>query len=149
MITETGKIIAIEQIEDEKVARIECISKSACSSCNNNSNCGVGVVSKAFSDKSHYFELPFKEGMKVDHYVELQISNGDLIKSASLIYLLPLVFFIGSALISKNIFHVNELTLIAISSAFTGLSFLIIRYVAKKLFPSKPSKPLITTMFDK
>ena len=93
MITETGKVIAIEKIQGEMVARIECISKSACSSCNNQSNCGVGAVSQAFSDKSHHFELPYKEGMKVDHFVELQISNGDLIKSASLILPITAVLF--------------------------------------------------------
>ena len=149
MITETGKIIAIEQLQDKIVVRIECISKSACSSCNNNTNCGVGVVSKAFSDKSHYFEVPYKEGMKVDHFVELQISNGDLIKSASLIYLLPLLFFIGSALIIKNLFNVNEIVLISVSVVFTGLGFVVTRYIANKLFPSKPSKPLIATVLGK
>ncbi|MCP5077284.1 MAG: SoxR reducing system RseC family protein [Psychromonas sp.] len=149
MIIETGKIVAIELVEEKTVARIECISKSACSSCNNNTNCGVGVVSKAFSDKSHNFEVPYKEGMKVDRFVELQISNGDLIKSASLIYLLPLAFFIGSALTIKHFFDVNELVLIALSTAFTGLSFYITSYIANKMFPHKSEKALITTKLIK
>ncbi len=149
MITETGKIIAIEKVLDETVARIECISKSACSSCNNKTNCGVGVVSKAFSDKSHYFEVPYKDGMKVDHFIELQISNGDLIKSASLIYLLPLFFFIGSALLIKTLFDLNEGGLIASSTIVTVLGFFITHLIASKCFPNKQSNSLITTLFDK
>ncbi|WP_022940562.1 SoxR reducing system RseC family protein [Psychromonas hadalis] len=149
MITETGKIIAIEQVQGETVARIECISKSACSSCHNQTNCGVGVVSKAFSDKSQYFEFPYKEGMKVDQFIELQISNGDLIKSASLIYLLPLFFFIGSALLIKSLFHVDEAILIVVSLLFATLGFLITRVVADKLFSNKQSKPIIATQFNK
>ncbi|GLS92650.1 sigma E factor positive regulatory protein RseC [Psychromonas marina] len=148
MITETGKIIAIEEVQGEIVARVECISKSACSSCNNNTSCGVGVVSKAFSDKSHSFELPYKEGMKVDTFIELNISNGDLIKSATLIYLLPLVFFIGSALLIKSTFMVNEGILIALSAVSAALGFAITRLIANKLFPHKQSKPLIKTKYD-
>jgi len=148
MITETGKIIAIEEVQGEKVARVECISKSACSSCNNNTSCGVGVVSKAFSDKSHSFELPYKEGMKVDTFIELNISNGDLIKSATLIYLLPLIFFIGSALLIKSTFMVNEGLLIALSAVSAALGFVITRLIANKLFPHKQSKPLIKTKYD-
>lgn len=149
MITETGKVIAIEEVGGAKVARVECISKSSCSSCQNQTSCGVGVVSKAFSDKSQYFELPYKEGMKVDNFIELQISNGDLIKSASLIYLLPLFFFIGSALLVKSFFEVNEILLISISILFTAVGFVITRLIANKLFPNKQPKHLIATKIHK
>lgn len=149
MITETGKIIAIEEVDGEKVARIECISKSACSSCHNNTSCGVGVVSKAFTDKSHAFELPYKKGMEVDSFIELNISNGDLIKSATLIYLLPLFFFIGSALLIQNLLSLNEGALILFSAVFAALGLVITRVIANKVFPIKKSKQLITTKFDK
>ena len=149
MITETGKIIAIEQVQGETVARVECISKSACSSCHNQTSCGVGAVSKAFSDKSQYFEFPYKEGMKVDGFIELQVSNGDLIKSASLIYLLPLVFFIGSALLIKMLFIVNEGVLITMSLLITVFGFIVTRLIANKLFPNKQAKHFIATEFDK
>ena len=145
MITETGKIIAIKEIQGEKVVQVECISKSSCSGCNSSSNCGVGAVSEAFSDKKHYFEVPYKEGMEVDHAIELQISNGDLIKSASLVYLLPLIFFISSALVIKSFFYMSEIGLIATSVACAGVGFLITRVIAKKLFPNKQSNPLISS----
>lgn len=148
MITETGKIIAIEEVNGQKLVKVECISKSACSSCNNNSNCGVGTVSKAFSDKSHSFELPYKEGMEVESFIELNISNGDLIKSATLIYLLPLVFFIGSALLLKSFSILNEGTLILLSAFFAVLGFFVTRLVANKIYSSKKSKHLISTKFD-
>ena len=149
MITETGKIIAIESVHGEMVVQVECISKSACSSCNNNTSCGVGVVSKAFSDKSHYIELPYKEGMAVDHFIELQISDGDLIKSATLIYLLPLFFFITSALIIKTFFFINEGLLIITSVIFATVGFFLTRFLANKLFPNKQAEQLIATQFDK
>ncbi|PKF60519.1 transcriptional regulator [Psychromonas sp. psych-6C06] len=149
MITETGKVIAIDEVQGEKIARIECISKSACSSCHNKSSCGVGVVSKAFTDKSQYLELPYKEGMEVDHFIQLNISNGDLVQSALLIYLVPLLFFIGSALIIKTYFVVNEGLLILISTLFAFLGLMVTRFLANKLFPASRAKQLIATQFDK
>jgi sigma-E factor negative regulatory protein RseC len=149
MITETGKIIAIEQVLGEKVVHVECISKSACSSCHSQTSCGVGVVSKAFTDKSQHFEFPYKEGMEVDHFIELQISNSDLINSAALIYLLPLFFFIGSALLTKSFFIVNEGLLIGISGLFAAFGFVVTRFIANQLFPNQQSKQLIITQFDK
>lgn len=148
MITETGKVIAIEIVQGEKIATVECISKSACSSCNNKTSCGVGVVSDAFSDKRNHFELPYKKGMEIDQFIELQISNGDLIKSASLIYLLPLIFFIGSALAIKSFVTVDEGVLIIISAVFAGMGFVLTRVIANKLFPKKQPKALISTNFD-
>ena len=149
MISETGKIIAIEEVDGETIARVECISKSACSGCHNRKSCGVGVVSKAFSDKSQYFEFPYKEGMKVDNFIELQISNGDLIKSASLIYLLPIFFFLTSALLIKIFFDVHETTLIAVTVVFTAIGFIITRIIANKLFPRHQSKQFVVTQLNK
>ncbi|MEI6898194.1 MAG: SoxR reducing system RseC family protein [Psychromonas sp.] len=148
MITETGKIIAIKEVQGVMIAQVECISKSACSSCNSHTSCGVGAVSEAFNNKAHRFDLPYKEGMEVDHSIELQISNGDLIKSASLIYLLPLLFFISSALVLKSFFNISEIGLIIISGLFALVGFIFTRLLAHRLFPNKPSKQLISTQFD-
>lgn len=145
MISETGKVIAIDQVDGNLVARVECISKSACSSCHNNTSCGVGVVSKAFSDKTQHFQVPFETGMKVDHFVELQISNGDLVKSAALIYLLPLFFFIGSALLLKVLFSIEEGALIVISTLMAALGFFITRSIVNKVFPQQHNQQIITT----
>lgn len=149
MITEKGKITAIKQVQGEIVVQVECISKSACSGCSNNSSCGVGTVSKAFSDKTHRFEVPYKEGMQVNQFIELQISNGDLIKSASLIYLLPLIFFIGSAVVIKSFFIISEVGVIGISILFVALGFFVTRLLANKLFPNKQSKLFITSQTGK
>ena len=131
------------------VADIECISKSACSSCNNQNSCGVGTVAKSFTDKSHTFEVPYKEGMVVDQYIELQMANGDLITIASLIYLLPLFFFIASALTLHLFFVMPEIYLI-ITSAVVGIfGFILAKVISHKLFVNRPSKSLVTTKMSK
>ncbi len=149
MIRETGKIIAIEKQNEKTIAVIECISKSACSSCHNGSSCGVGVVAKAFSDKSHQFEVPYKEGMEVDKFVELQINNGDLIKSVTLAYLVPLLFFIGGALISKQFYFINESMLILIAISCAAIGFVFTRFFSHKLFPQKQLNKIISSELQK
>lgn len=141
-------IKSIKKVQGEMVAQVECISKSACSGCSSSSNCGVGTVAESFSDKTHHFNVPFKEGMKVDQFVELQITNGDLIKSAALVYLLPLIFFISSALIIKSFFNTSEMELIAVSVVFAAIGFIVTRLIANKLYPNKHSKQLITTQIN-
>ena len=149
MITETGKIISIKKAEDQKVIYVECISKSACSSCQSQKNCGVGMVSKAFSDKSQYFAFPYKEGMKEGQFIELQISNESLIKSAVLMYLVPLCFFVGSSLVIKKLFNVNEGILILISVFFTALGFMFARLITKKFSPKITNNMLISAKTKK
>ena len=149
MIRETGKIIAIEKHENESIAVVECISRSACSSCRNESSCGVGTVAKAFSNKAHQIKVPYTNGMAVDKFVELQISNGDLIISAMLAYLVPLVFFISGALITKQFYFINEGLLILIAIGSAGIGFLFSRLLSNKFFPAKQNSSMIGATLTK
>jgi sigma-E factor negative regulatory protein RseC len=149
MIKETGKIISIEKRHEKKVAVVECISKTACSGCHNQSSCGVGTVAKTFSDKTHQFEVPYKEGMEVDKFVELQINNSDLIKSASLVYLVPLVFFIGGALLAKQFGSLSEIALILVAVGCAVIGFVFTRLITNKLFPKKRLNNIVATELKK
>ena len=82
-------------LNGEKVAVVECISKSACKSCSSNDNCGVGVVAKGLRDKSHHLSMPFKEGMEINETIELLIENKDVVKSSLIVYLIPLLLFVN------------------------------------------------------
>jgi len=145
MAGEKAKIIAIEKNKGKSLAHIEYISKSACSSCQNNDTCGVGVVSKTFSDKALQFSIPYTEEMEVDKFVELHINNHDLVKSAMLIYLVPLLFFISSALIAKQFYITNEALIILIAISWATIGFVITSIVSKKLYPQKSINQLISS----
>ena len=144
MISETGKIIAIKEQQAKTVAIVECISRSACSSCNNSSSCGVGTVAKAFSDKTHQFEVAYEKGMKIDDFLELQIDSRDLIKSATLAYLIPLLFFIAGAVITKQFYFSGEGALILTSLAYATVGFLFSRVLSQTLFSKKPFNKIIS-----
>lgn len=126
------------------MAIVECISRSACGTCHQSNVCGVGVVAKTFSEKTNHFSVTYKEGMQIDTMVDLQISNADLFKTASFVYLLPLLFFIGSALIAQYLFLLDESAIILISVTFMGLGFVFMRFISRRLFSKKQYIEVIT-----
>ena len=145
MIKETGKIISIEEQHGEKIAVIECISKSACSGCHNQDSCGVGTVAKSYSDKTHRFPVSYQQWMEVDESIELQIRNSDLVSSAIIAYLVPLVFFIGGAVVSKQftLLHEGQIILAAVGCGMIGFAFT--RLLSNKLFPKREFNEIIST----
>ncbi|MCW8997021.1 MAG: SoxR reducing system RseC family protein [Psychromonas sp.] len=149
MIRETGKIIAIEKQHEKTIAVVECISKSACSSCHQGSSCGVGVVAKTFSDKTHQFEIPYKDGMQVDEFIDIQINNRDLIKSASVAYLIPLLFLIVGALLAKQFLFVSEGMLIVIAVGSAAIGFAVTRFISNKFFSKEQLSSVIKSNSSK
>lgn len=144
MLQEIGKIIDIKIINGEKTAVVECISKSACKSCSNNNNCGVGVVAKGLSDKAHRLSMPFKEGMVINESIELLIENKDIVKSSIIVYVIPLILFVLGCTVSY-LFTSNEPLVISISLLSLVIGVFIAKAVSSKLYPIQNLNKLIRT----
>ena len=144
MLHETGMVIDITVINGEKTAIVECISKSACKSCSSNDNCGVGVVAKGLSDKSHKLSMHFKEGMEINHSIELLIENKDIVKSSLIVYIIPLFLFVFTCVLS-NLFITSEPFVILTSLASLIAGSLIAKVVSSKLYPINSLNKLIST----
>ncbi|WP_354623151.1 SoxR reducing system RseC family protein [Psychromonas sp. MME2] len=143
MVKETARIIAVEEHQTGKVAILECVSKSACSACSNKSSCGVGAVSKAFTDKTHRFTVPYASGMKIDEYIDLEINGRDLISSAIYVYLLPIVCFIAAALIAQFFFPTDEGKVILSAFLSAATVFMVIKLVSPFIFTEKKMNNVI------
>ncbi len=132
MVKETGRIVSVEQKGSIKVANVECLSRSACSSCQSNSQCGVGVVAKGLKDKTNTISVPYREGMQVDQYIDIEITGQTLVRSAFLLYLLPLFVFIGTASLLSFIDNIAEPWVIVGSILSTVFTFLMLRLCLTK-----------------
>lgn len=143
MVKETARIIAIKEYETGKVAILECISKSACSACSNKGSCGVGAVSKAFTDKTHQFTVPYRSGMEIDEYIDLEINGRDLINSAVYVYLLPIICFIGAALIAQHFFPVDEGKVIISAFLSAAVAFIAIKLISNFIYSEAKMKGVI------
>jgi len=144
MIQETGQIIDIKEINGEKIVVVECISKSACKSCSSNDNCGVGVVAKGLTNRSHHLSMPYKQGMEINESIELFIANKDIVKSSMIVYIIPLLLFVSACSISY-LFTNNEPLVIAISLLSLFMGTLIAKAVSSKLYPNNSISKLIST----
>lgn len=144
MLKETGRIIEITEINGEKSVIVECISKSACKSCSSNDNCGVGVVAKGISDKSHHISMPYKEGMEVNKQIELLVNNKDIVQSSLVVYIIPLILFVVTCIIS-NLITDNEPLIILFSVSALLIGSVIAKLLSAILYPANSLNKMIST----
>lgn len=116
MIEQTLTVKATEGL----VAFLVPEEKKACEGCNG--KCGSQVFAKLFDTKKADFEYKFDTPLSVGQKVVLALDERHLVKTSLLIYLLPLVFAICSAIFAAEVMHVAELyqILLAALGGFTG-----------------------------
>ncbi len=129
MLKEPGKVVAVEG--DSLL--VECISKSACSSCEARHSCGSGTISKAFPAKSRLLKVPNIGNHQPGQAVVVEIPEANLMKAALVMYVLPLAFLLLGALIAELLIVplIEGSELITIVCSLGGM--LLGLLVAKKL----------------
>jgi len=93
MIEEIATVIKT----DAKGVWLQTKVSSSCQSCTASDSCTSGVVAKAMTRRDYQFFLPNHRDLLPGQQVRIGISDGVLLKSALLVYLLPLLGFIGGA----------------------------------------------------
>ena len=121
MIKETGRVVALQGGE----VWVEAERESTCSKCSLQSGCGERLIGGALGIGRHRLVLDagVDTNWSLDDHVEIGIPEVDLLKSAALAYLLPLLFLICGMLVLYR--HYGEVGAIvgAIIGMLTGLVF--------------------------
>lgn len=103
MITETGRVVAIE----DDGLWVETIRKSTCSNCAAQKGCGHGVVNKLGSNRSSYIRVLFgdqhPDHFCVDDEVEITIPEQILVGAAFIVYMVPLLLMLVGAAIGESL----------------------------------------------
>jgi len=116
---ETGKVTKIENGQ----ATVEIEGKEACSKCN---------VCKEAKTKTTIISGEKARQVKIGDHVEINIDSSVLLRVYALLYLIPLVIFVGSTLISYFIFN-SPIKSFFIGCVCTGLGYMIVgRHIKKK-----------------
>lgn len=133
MIESVATVVAVGQ----DWAQVECRRKSACGHCHQQESCGVGAMAKGMPGRPQLFQVALTMPVRVGQEVLIGIPERSLLKSALLVYMVPLLFLLLGALAGKG---VAQLYLLAeeapeILGALLGggLGFLIARFGAKRL----------------
>lgn len=130
MIKETATVVAVD---GDKVT-VEAAIKSTCNSCQAQSDCGTGVVSRALAPKTQQLTLYTPMSVKVGQQVTVGIPEAGVLSASAWLYLLPLFTFIfaffaiSRALLVIEIHH--ELAALLPTMLAT---YLVYRFIASKL----------------
>jgi sigma-E factor negative regulatory protein RseC len=131
MIEEIGVICGIEQHNSQQVVIVETQIKSTCGSCEAQSNCGTGAIAKVFATKRETLRFRLNEMVEVGQKVSLGIPEENLLKASAMVYCLPLLALVMSALIGQTILPfvglMAEGWLILFTAICSFLTFMFVR----------------------
>ena len=141
MLTESAVVIEYESGK----AKVKCQSQSACGSCAAKSACGNSALSELTGSGArgeHIFTVETITPLKVGQRVEIGLSEHSLIKSALLMYCIPLFTLVFSTLLFDSLFS-HELVSVFFIFISTALSFLGVRWYAQKLNRKAAYQPVL------
>ncbi|WP_409311149.1 SoxR-reducing system protein RseC [Pectobacterium sp. B1J-3] len=124
------------------MAVLRCEQRSGCSGCQSRSSCGTGLLNQLGAPAEHLLTVPCEQPLEVGQRIELGITEASLLRSAVMVYLLPLLgVFTGSALFQALLG--TELSAIIGAFAGGGLFFFLVKYWSVRLGRSHRYEPVI------
>ncbi|WP_102795684.1 SoxR reducing system RseC family protein [Bowmanella denitrificans] len=127
MIEELG---VIKKVDQDHIW-VETQIKTTCGGCVANQDCGTGAIAKTLSPKSQLLIFRCTKPANVGQKVKLGIPEDDLLSASALMYMLPLLVLIASALAAESLLPMfgvyHELWTVVFTASVTALSFLQIR----------------------
>jgi sigma-E factor negative regulatory protein RseC len=99
MIEETGRVVALEQ----GAVWVETVRVSACQSCSANKGCGHAVLDRHRGGSRARIRALNDLPLAVDQAVVLGLPEGALMKSAVMVYLVPLLLLFIGALVGDAV----------------------------------------------
>ena len=124
------------------VALLRCEPHSGCGSCNARSGCGSHLLNELGPESEHQLEVAISQPLEPGQKVEVGMSEGSLLRSASLVYLTPLAGLIAGGALFQALFITDAFTALgAISGAVLG--FLLARALAAKIEGESDYQPTV------
>ncbi|GLT18184.1 sigma-E factor regulatory protein RseC [Vibrio zhanjiangensis] len=136
MMTALATVSSVTPTNGGYALELSCDQQTSCSSCSSQKSCGTGMISKALGSKSlHWYlytNLPVKQGQ----LVEIGLAERDILQSAVVVYLVPLLSMIfgaiaGEWLLSPLLNLGEGLTILSSALATLGGIYCAKRLVAK------------------
>lgn len=104
MLEERAVILAVEQdVDGQSIARLEITRKTACGLCGQTRGCGNSLWGKIFAHKSGSFMAQNAIRAQVGDGVIVGIDESAVMKSALLLYMLPLAVMFAAAILASGL----------------------------------------------
>lgn len=105
MIEERAVILSLDNSSSNATLEIE--RKTACGLCGQTRGCGNSIWGKLFAHQSSAFKAQNRINAKVGDSVIVGINEQALLKSAMLLYIVPLVTLFIGAILMQQVFATN------------------------------------------
>ena len=113
MIEEIGTVVAVEGDH----VWLETQVKTTCGSCKASESCPTSTVAKAFSPKAEHIYLQVPCELSIGQQVKIGISESALLYASLMVYVIPLLLMILSAMLIQFILpYLHELVVLGLSS---------------------------------
>ena len=119
MIEERAVILSLESdtaASDNSTATLEIERKTACGLCGQTRGCGNSIWGKLFAHQSSAFKAQNRINAKVGDSVIVGINESALLKSALLLYILPLATLFLGAILASQIHDTNASAMLGAAS---------------------------------
>lgn len=142
MIKESGRVVAIEADS----LWVETIRQSTCGTCAAQKGCGHGLLNKARSGQRNHIRVLLGElsaaDFAVNDEVDISIPEQVLVVGALIVYLLPLITMLATALLVSQRYPSDVVTFLAAVAGFVlGVGF--VRYHASVNRNNQNFQPLV------
>ncbi|CAG9295918.1 SoxR reducing system RseC family protein [Celerinatantimonas diazotrophica] len=142
MVTETALVVDVEK----DYAWVECVSRSACGQCHAADSCGNSAVAKAFAPKTHRFKVRLKHPVIPGQRIEIGLPAQSLVRSAMLVYLLPLVTMVIGVILAAVFFGSSNNIVLVGCIIGVLIGFLLARLGAKRLSRHREYEPVMLSI---
>lgn len=124
------------------IALLRCEPQAGCGSCHARSGCGSHLLNELGPETDHQLQIAILQPLEPGQKVEVGISEGSLLRSASLVYLTPLVGLIGGGALFQTLFITDTFTALG---AFMGanVGFLLAKKLASKIESQSEYQPTV------
>ncbi|RUO77363.1 SoxR reducing system RseC family protein [Idiomarina seosinensis] len=102
--------------------------KTACSGCSHNTTCGAGILSKVFADRNTQFRVISDTKVAVGEHVEISMPESEVIRFALLLYGLPILVLLFSAMALSSLQTIPEGLVIVFAFCGFGLTFIGLKH---------------------
>ncbi|MCW2481249.1 SoxR-reducing system protein RseC [Candidatus Symbiopectobacterium sp. NZEC135] len=124
------------------MAELHCEQRSGCSGCQSRKTCGTGLLSELGRSAEQALYVPCEQPLLPGQRVELGISESSLLRSAMLVYLVPLLGLFTGAGLLQSLFA-NDLAAVLGALLGAALAFILVRGWSLKLGEKRHYRPVI------
>ncbi|HSG59806.1 MAG TPA: SoxR reducing system RseC family protein [Pseudomonadales bacterium] len=130
---ESARVVAISA----EAIWVDTIQRSTCNACSSRAGCGQYAMNKLSPQRHTHLKIPLghhsQHDFAVGTYVKIGVPEGLVLKSALVVYILPLLVMIGGAMIADRLFGTD------LAAGLGGALGLALGFVAVRAYSSMVS----------